>query len=340
MADGYGPAYSQMPGLPPPNTPYGRAVRANVARYGPMLGPSAANLAGFAPAATAGTAAPRQTGYLQIEPGTTMTPARPRPAVAPSGNVPNAGAPLAGQTGPPMPWSATGAPASLAAAPPSAFTAANPAQQALWAQASTPQGYAQLAAQAAARPAAPPGHRIARVREEGQDFSGGGGPSTGSGQAMPPAGGALGWGGTPGLPGTQAGPAVTPAPMPQASATAAIPPPAAATAAIPPMASASAPLPPMAPAWQRTPNVSGGGPSTGSGQAMPPGGGTLGWAGAPGLAGTQAGPAAGPQRVLSDQTLAAMQPEDILGIVGRQDLTDADRAALDQRLTQMQLQQY
>jgi hypothetical protein len=41
-------------------------------------------------------------------------------------------------------------------------------------------------------------------------------------------------------------------------------------------------------------------------------------------------------RVLSDEAIARMQPNDVLGIVGRDDLTAEDRRALNDRLRQMQ----
>src|SRR5215472_12042110 len=56
---------------------------------------------------------------------------------------------------PPAQWQAAGAPASMAYMPPSMFTGSSPAQQALWNQASTPQGY-QAMQQAIARLAGVP----------------------------------------------------------------------------------------------------------------------------------------------------------------------------------------
>jgi hypothetical protein len=92
------------------------------------------------------------TGPLNLQPGGGLPPAvtspqnlQPGGALPPAG-VSDLGAPSPGQIGPPMPWGAVGAPASSAAMPPSAFTAGSPAERALWNQASTPQGYAQLAA--------------------------------------------------------------------------------------------------------------------------------------------------------------------------------------------------
>jgi hypothetical protein len=46
-------------------------------------------------------------------------------------------------------------------------------------------------------------------------------------------------------------------------------------------------------------------------------------------------PQTGLQRVLSDEEIARMQPIDVLGMVGRGDLSPADRAALDRQLAAM-----
>jgi hypothetical protein len=206
---------------------------------------------------------------------------------------PAAAAAGAGSAGPqPTTWAnVPGAPASMAVAPPSAFTASSPEEQARWNAVSTPQGYAAALrelANASAPTTAPVTPVSRRALPPPAVTTAGPGPIiTGPGTVMPPMGGALGWAGTPGLPGTPSGPAVA-GPGP-----------------------GSAPI------------------ITGPGSVMPPMGGALGWAGTPGLPGTQSGVG----RALSDEEINRIQPgDDILSVVGRSDLTDADRAALDARL--------
>jgi len=50
-------------------------------------------------------------------------------------------------------------------------------------------------------------------------------------------------------------------------------------------------------------------------------------------------PTAAAPRYLSDEQIARMGPEDVFGIVINQNLTDADRLALSDRLSQLQQQQ-
>jgi hypothetical protein len=141
-------------------------------------------------------------------------------------------------------WAGSAAPASVRVAPPSAFTAANPQQQALWQQASTPEGYAALAARLAraapgavaatasptpapaptlapaTRPSAPPYYPTGGLLAQATPMAT---PPwaqppvvTGPGSPMPPAGGSQGWAGYQGRPGTQSGSAVMPSPPAQA----------------------------------------------------------------------------------------------------------------------------
>ncbi|HEY1431803.1 MAG TPA: hypothetical protein VGF39_09275, partial [Stellaceae bacterium] len=132
-------------------------------------------------------------------------------------------------------WAGSAAPASVRVAPPSAFTAANPQQQALWQQASTPEGYAALAARLARaapgavaattpttpaattattpapaiRPSAPPyypvGGSLAQATPMAIPPWQQAPTITGPGTQMPPAGGSQGWAGYQGRPGTQSG---------------------------------------------------------------------------------------------------------------------------------------
>jgi hypothetical protein len=168
------------------------------------------------------------------------TPTAPaRPVQVASAGVSDV--PPTGGAGPlPENWAQTAAPASMAVAPPSAFTASSPEEQARWTQASTPAGYATLAA--AARGSAP----------------------TAPAAAASPAGGA--------------------APS----------------------------MGPLDVAMLNVPEL---------GLAMPP------------ATTARAAPIAAPSpRMLSDEEIGRMQPEDVLGVVGRGDLTDADRALVQRRL--------
>jgi hypothetical protein len=78
---------------------------------------------------------------------------------------------------------------------------------------------------------------------------------------------------------------------------------------------------------------------TGPGNVMPPAGGSQGWVGVQGAPGSPSGPAAGPARNVSDEEIQKMTADDVLGMITRQDLTTADRRALDDQLGQMRQQQ-
>jgi hypothetical protein len=272
-------------------------------------------------------------------------PVPPAEAAGPSA----AGAPqgLRPTTGPlPTNWAdVPGAPASMAVAPPSAFTASSPAEQARWNAVSTPQGYEAavraLAGMGTSSPAArvteDPGRSVPTVIPRTGPGPGPAPVITGPGSPMPPAGGSQGWAGVQGPPGSPSGPAdpiaalaavgrgdVTPAsywqgqPPPQAGRGDYVAP----AAAVP--AGPAGPLvsSPTQPVYNQ---------ATGQFEQVPrpP-------AVAPGEASTA--PAVG-NRTLSDERLARMGPEDIFGVVTNDNLTDADRMALNDRLNELQRQQ-
>jgi hypothetical protein len=197
-----------------------------------------------------------------------------------------------------------GAPASMAVAPPSAFTASSPAEQARWNAVSTPQGYEAavraLAGMGTSSPAArvteDPARSVPTVIPRTGPGPGGPPVITGPGSPMPPAGGSLGWAGVPGAPGSPSG------------------------LADPIAALAAVGRGEVTPAsyWQGQPP-----PQAGRGDYVAP---------------AAAVPAVG-NRTLSDEHLARMGPEDIFGVVTNENLTDADRMALSDRLNELQRQQ-
>jgi hypothetical protein len=230
--------------------------------------------------------------------------AGPSAAGAPQGLRPTAG-PL------PTNWAdVPGAPASMAVAPPSAFTASSPAEQARWNAVSTPQGYEAavraLAGMGTSSPAArvteDPGRSVPTVIPPTGPGPGGPPVITGPGSPPPPEGGWRGWAGVPGRPGSPSGPAD----------------PIAALAAV-----GRGEVTPAS-YWQGQPP-----PQAGRGDYVAP-------AAAPGEASTA--PAAD-NRTLSDEHLARMGPEDIFGVVTNENLTAADRMALNDRLNELQRQQ-
>jgi hypothetical protein len=268
--------------------------------------------------------------------------AGPLAAGAPQGLRPTAG-PL------PTNWAdVPGAPASMAVAPPSAFTASSPAEQARWNAVSTPQGYEAavraLAGMGTSSPASrvteDPGRSVPTVIPRTGPGPGGPPVITGPGSPMPPAGGSQGWAGVPGAPGSPSGPAdpiaalaavgrgeVTPAsywqgqPPPQAGRSDYVAP---APQAAPPVLDKPYSGPMVSSATQPVYNQ-----DTGAFEQRP----------RPPAPGAVAAAPGGGERTLSDEHLARMGPEDIFGVVTNENLTDADRMALNDRLNELQRQQ-
>jgi hypothetical protein len=277
----------------------------------PAAGVSGPDVRGYAnsvmnhAAGFAGTGAPAQLTPLDYDkapgarPGPPAEAAGPSAAGAPPGLRPTAG-PL------PTNWAdVPGAPASMAVAPPSAFTASSPAEQARWNAVSTPQGYEAavraLAGMGTSSPAAgvteDPARSVPTVIPRTGPGPGGPPVITGPGSPPPPEGGWRGWAGVQGRPGSPSGPAD----------------PIAALAAV-----GRGDVTPAS-YWQGQPP-----PQAGRGDYVAP---------AP-----QVAPGGG-ERTLSDEQLGKMGPEDVFGVVANENLTDADRMALNDRLNELQRQQ-
>jgi hypothetical protein len=270
---------------------------------------------------------------------------RPRPAEAAGPSAAGAPQGLRPTAGPlPANWAdVPGAPASMSVAPPSAFTASSPAEQARWNAVSTPQGYEAavraLAGMGTSSPASrvteDPGRSVPTVIPRTGPSPGGPPVITGPGSPPPPEGGWRGWAGVPGAAGSPSGPAdpiaalaavgrgeVTPAsywqgqPPPQAGRGDYVAPAGPAGPAGPLVSSPTQPVYNQATSrFEQVPR--------------PP-------AVEPGAA--AATPAAG-NRTLSDEQLARMGPEDVYGVVTNQNLTYADQKALIDRLGELQRQQ-
>jgi hypothetical protein len=337
-------AYAAMvyyggPNFKPANRPEAGVSGPDVRGYANSVMNHAAGFAGTGPQTDTGN----QPRIAQIGSGYGPLPqpeaAGPLAPGAPQGLRPTAG-PL------PTNWAdVPGAPASMAVAPPSAFTASSPAEQARWNAVSTPQGYEAavraLAGMGTSSPAAgvteDPGRSVPTVIPRTGPGPGGPPVITGPGSPPPPEGGWRGWAGVPGRPGSPSGPAdpiaalaaagrgdVTPAsywqgqPPPQAGRGDYVAP------AGPEPAGPAGPLAssPTQPVYNQA-------TSRFEQVPRPP-------AVEPGAA--AATPPAG-NRTLSDEHLARMGPEDIFGVVTNENLTDADRMALNDRLNELQRQQ-